>query len=331
MDKIKHLFKLSNIFISYSLKRDYCSYMPLKLWIETTNRCNLRCGICLNKDIPDSQKGNMSLDLYKKIIDEAEDNIYDINLFHRGEPLLHPEIANMVSYASIKGIKTRIHTNATLLDPDLAGDLILSGLDTISFSFDGYTKDVYERNRTGASYEKSLENIMVFLKIKKELGLQKPFTIIQVIEYNIAIDKEIDAGHKERFLNNFNSLPLDRLAARTPHNWGGLFDHKGPDKRQPESTKWTSCTFPWYSLTVLYDGKVSLCPQDFKGSIIVGDLAKNTIREIFNSKKVRDMRRMLGNRNSGGLEPCSKCDRIKRMTFMGVPREYMGSFLRDNF
>ena len=162
MYKIKHLFNLSRIFFSYTLKRSYCSYMPEKLWIETTNRCNLKCGICFNKEIPDSKKGNMDLHLYKKIIDEAQGSVYDVNLFHRGEPLLHPDIIKMIFYAKSKGIRTRIHTNATLLVPELARDIILSGLDMISFSFDGYTKESYEKNRTGAKYEESLEYIIDF-------------------------------------------------------------------------------------------------------------------------------------------------------------------------
>lgn len=330
MNKIKHLFNLSRVLLSYTLKYDYCRHMPLKLWVETTSRCNLKCGVCLNKDIPVSQKGDMDMDLYKKIIDEAEGNIYDINLFHRGEPLLHPDIVNMVSYAKSKKIKTRIHTNATLLDRELAGALILSGLDMISFSFDGFTKDIYEKNRTGASYEKSLENIIGFLRIKKELGMRKPFTAVQVIEYNIPAKEELSAGYKDEFLKNFEGLPLNRLVTRTPHNWGGLVDLEVPDKESAGRIKRTSCTFPWYCLTVLYDGKVCLCPQDFKGNIQVGNMTEGTIKQIFNSRKIREMRKIQCTGNIAGTEPCSGCDRINRKTFMGIPKEYISSFLRDN-
>jgi len=304
--------------------------MPVKLWIETTNRCNLKCGICFNKEIPDSEKGDMDLNLYKRIIDEAEGSVYDINLFHRGEPLLHPDIIKMISYAKNKGIKTRIHTNATLLVLELARDIILSGLDTISFSFDGYTKKSYEENRIGAKYEESLEYIISFLKIKKELDSDNPFTIIQAIEPGTPGKKVMDVSLKEGFLRNFDGLPLDRLVIRRPHNWGGLVKLEGTDRGQLENMKMMSCTFPWYSLTILYDGTACLCPQDFRGSINVGNLNKNTIRDIFNSKKTLKMRRILGRGNAGELQPCSSCDRIRRKTFMGVPKEYVDTFIRDN-
>ena len=65
--------------------------------------------------------------------------------------------------------------------------------------------------------------------------------------------------------------------------------------------------------------------------IKVGDLAESTIKQVFNSERIREMRRMLSDGSVGELKPCDNCDRIKRKTFMGVPKEYMGSFLRDNF
>ncbi|GAI28295.1 unnamed protein product, partial [marine sediment metagenome] len=161
-------------YLNYILKKSNCNYMPIRLWVEITSRCNLKCRLCVNKDIPPSLKGDMDFDLYKKIINEATGSVYDINLFHRGEPLLHPKLIPIISYAKSRGIKTRIHTNATLLNPELSKKIILSGLDLISFSFDGYTEKTYEKNRIGASYEKSLNNIIDFLRIKKELKSKKP-------------------------------------------------------------------------------------------------------------------------------------------------------------
>ena len=82
----------------------------------------------------------------------------------------------------------------------------------------------------------------------------------------------MNTGPKDGFLRNFDGLPLDRLVTRTPHNWGGLVKLEETGKGRPENKRVIPCTFPWYSLTVLYDGTVCLCPQDFKGSIDVGDL-----------------------------------------------------------
>ena len=170
MNKRKHLTLLLKILSSYIHKKEILDYLPVKLWIETTSRCNLRCGSCLNRDLPSEKKKDMDLDLYKSIIDQAAGNIYDVNLFHRGEPLLHPDITSMVSYAAERAVKTRVHTNATLLDREMGRALIMAGLDSISFSFDVYNKEDYEKKRSGADFYITLDNIRQFLKIKKQLG-----------------------------------------------------------------------------------------------------------------------------------------------------------------
>ncbi|GAH92528.1 unnamed protein product, partial [marine sediment metagenome] len=40
-------------------------------------------------------------------------------------------------------------------------------------------------------------------------------------------------------------------------------------KNYEENKRTISCTFPWYSLTIFYNGKVYLCPQDFLGKILL--------------------------------------------------------------
>ena len=64
--------------------------LPVRLWIESTSRCNLKCGYCPNKDVVKEDHGFMDFGLFTSIIDQVSDHAYDVNLFHRGEPLMHP-------------------------------------------------------------------------------------------------------------------------------------------------------------------------------------------------------------------------------------------------
>lgn len=329
MNRTRHLLSLTKIFFSYLKRKEVPGYMPSRLWIETTSRCNLACSLCINKDIPISQKKDMDYDLYKKIINESAGAVYDVNLFHRGEPLLHPQIADMISYGAAKNIRTRLHTNATLLDGKLSRDIILAGLDMISFSFDGYTRKEYEKNRIGGDYEKTLENIKGFLKIKKELGARKPLTVLQVIECGPA-NKTKEKLQQKDFLKGFENHPPDRLIIRRPHNWGGLLESHKPDRNSLSGNSSHVCTFPWYSLTIFFDGKVYPCPQDFMGRMSVGDLRKNSIMEIFNGPKIKELRRMFKSKEISKSLPCISCDRLLRDTFMGIPKEYLKAFLKDN-
>lgn len=272
----------------------------------------------------------MSFNLYKKIIDQIYGKVYDVNLFHRGEPLLNKKAVSMIAYAVSKQIKTRIHTNATLLNRELSKKIILAGLDLISFSFDGYTKKIYEKNRQGAKFEQTLANIIDFLKMKKQLNSKKPYTIVQVIQDNEGLSPGEISGQKAIFLQNFENLPLNKLVSRAAHNWGGLLEIKGSGSSRVRDSKVVSCTFPWYSLTIFYDGKIFLCPQDFKGKICIGNLNKDNIEEVFNGEKIKEKRKKF---KEGIIEentPCGRCDRIRRKTFMGVPVEYLGIFMKEN-
>ncbi len=330
MKNIKHFFSLPKIYFSYIFKKRKCSYLPIRLWIETSSRCNLECRLCVNKDIDPDLKGDMDFSLYKKIIDEVKDYVFDVNLFHRGEPLIHPRIIDMVKYANENKIKTRIHTNGTLLDEKLSRELIKSGLNLISFSFDGYSKETYEKNRINATYEDTIGNIITFLKIKKELKSRTPFTIIQVMEFDENLSPEDFQKQKSEFIKKFDTLPLDKLVIRTPHNWGGLLEIEGIKKVNRDKSKLIPCTFPWYSLTIFYNGKVYLCPQDFAGEILIGDVNKDSIKDIFNNEFITVIRERFKNKNISDLSPCNSCDRIWRETTAGIPKEYLKAFLKDN-
>jgi radical SAM protein with 4Fe4S-binding SPASM domain len=319
MKKIKDLNKMRQIFSSYALKKESCRYSPLRIWLEPTDKCNLACPFCINKDLPEEGKGYMEWGLFRKIIDEMAGEICDINLFHRGESLLHPRIVDMVAYIREKNLNSRLHTNATQLTEKMSRALLKAGLNYISFSFDGFDKETYEKNRVNAVFDKTLNNIVTFLKIKKELSAGT-FVVLQIIDSNIR-NKE----KKEDFLGRFKGLPLDKVSVRTPHNWGGGLSETGIEKTK----KPISCTFPWYGLTVFRDGKVVPCCQDYMGKIMLGDANVQGLKEIWNSDAMKKLRADFKKKDYGAYAPCLKCDRIWRKNIFGIPVEYIGTFLRE--
>lgn len=91
--------------------------------------------------------------------------------FHiSGEPLLHPKVILFVKAVRAAGLKSRLVTNATLLSEHNSVELIKAGLDQISFSFEGYSKEIYEAVRTGASYERTLAGIEAFIFANNQAG-----------------------------------------------------------------------------------------------------------------------------------------------------------------
>ena len=76
--------RLARIFWAYRTGAATVPQLPVRLWIESTSRCNLKCGYCPNKDVVKEDHGFMDFGLYTSIIDQVKDHAYDVNLFHRG-------------------------------------------------------------------------------------------------------------------------------------------------------------------------------------------------------------------------------------------------------
>lgn len=326
MVKQKHLYTLARIFWDYQRRKIISSRRPIRLWIESTDMCNLKCIMCPNKSIPIEKKGFMDLDLYKKIIDEVSGYAHDISLSHRGEPLMHPDIFEMVEYAKKKGLYIRLHTNGTLLTEEKTCKLLESGLDLISFSFDGYDKETYEKIRVNANFDKTLNNIATLLKLKREMKKKSPYTILEVIEFP-EYAQEMDQAKRKKFQMKLDSMHLDEFIIKKLHNWAGDYSLKTEKKN---SENYLPCTFPWYASVILWDGTVVPCPQDFFGNYQVGNVSNNMLSELWNNDKMVSLRKKMVNKDIQDLKPCAQCDRLYRKAIFGVPAQYLIPFLLDN-
>jgi len=316
------LFRLASITWNYGIrKRTVVGYPPYRLWIEPTNKCNLACVMCPNKDFPGDALGFMEFDLYTSLIDLAAPFTHDINLHHRGEPTLHPRLVDMIRYADEKGMKVKLHTNGTTLTESLSMGLLQSGLRLLSFSFDGYTKQRYESIRVRANYDRTLENIHRFLEMKREWKTDRLRTVMEVME---TLDEKPDPTNKSEFIAALKSRGLDRLIVKKPHNWAG-----NVEMNADASSRFSACTFPWHALVILWDGRVGACPHDFFAEIVYGDARSESLREIFNGPRIRKLRSQMLQRSFDALQPpCRSCDSVRRSQIAGIPVASL-RYLRD--
>ncbi len=317
MISFKYSVRLLRLFYHYIRKSKKLPYAPVRLWVELTSLCNYRCSMCPNKDMNKEAHGYMDFALYKKIIDEAAGFAFEINLAHRGESLLHPQIVEAILYAKSKGLFTRLHTNGSLLTEELGLKILESGLDRLSFSFDGFEKDTYEKIRVGGHFEKTLQNILRFLEIKREKKSKKPNTSIEVI--NFETNKRLLA--RKEFEAKFKDLPLDSFVFKDLHNWAGETAKEHISKHS------STCTFPWNALVIFWDGNVLPCSQDFFGSYILGNVKESSLKDIWNNTRSAQLREKLSKKDIQDLKACRNCDRLHRKKFLGVPKEFLWKFI----
>lgn len=112
---------------------------PKKLYVEIATRCNMQCGMCV-KHVPGSRISNTTMDfsVFSRIKDSLP-HMEELVLNGIGEPLLHPDILQMVAFAadhmperSLRGFQT----NGLLLTEQTTEDLITAGLNQICISAD---------------------------------------------------------------------------------------------------------------------------------------------------------------------------------------------------
>ncbi|MCL5265014.1 MAG: radical SAM protein [Chloroflexi bacterium] len=302
-------WSLAQVYLGYTRRTTRCSYPPTFLGIETSGSCNLRCVMCPQSTQPQA-RGLMDFGVFRTAIDEVKGYVINADLFGGGEPLLHPEIVQMVEYASRAGIRVRLHTNATRLTEKLSTQLINAGVDFLSFSFDGYDKETYESVRVNARFEETLENVKTFLRIKKERNAKKPYTVLQTIEPDGNY-----RGLRHDFRQQFASLPLNEFKVIAKHNYGG----KVGGLEGVSSKNYSPCTFLWYASFVLWDGTIVPCCVDWWAEYPLGKVPETKLLDAWNGEMMLELRRKLAQGQYSDVRLCRGCDRLWRKRYFGVP------------
>jgi len=271
--------------------RDRAPTMPEIVQIESTNICNAKCVFCPRDDMHRRQ-GIMSVDLFRKIVDECvELGITHVRMHNYGEAFIDKKLVEKVRYAKQQGIKeVGMISNGSLITDQIARGMIDAGLDAINISVDASGKEVFESTRIGLKYDKVIGNIERLVRLRAESGKRRPKLILSFVRQNNSADEQA-------FIEHWRAI-ADKIHVTDLHNWAGTLN-KESDVNYP-------CYRPWLTFTVLWDGRVSLCCADFDGKIILGDLNTHSIAEIWNAEAYRDVRRQ--HLESGGPDICRACD-----------------------
>jgi MoaA/NifB/PqqE/SkfB family radical SAM enzyme len=149
---------------------------PIKLTIEPTNVCNLRCPACFTGvgDVG-RVRSMMSLDLFRTLLRELGDYLFELELCNWGEPLLHKDIHVMIGEATARGISTLLSTNFSLpFDAVRAEQLVASGLSVLGVSIDGARQETYAKYRVRGRLDTVLDNCRLVQEAKRRLGSERP-------------------------------------------------------------------------------------------------------------------------------------------------------------
>ena len=286
---------------------------PVEIVIEITSHCNLSCIMC-SRESSTRTSGYMDFSLFKKIIDQVKDYAELVYLSGGiGEPLMHPDLHDMIEYCLRNDVRVGVSTNVTLLTAKTTDLILKNPPDILLLSLDGATKETVERIRVGSKFEKTMEKVCYFLKEKHQRGAGKPFTIVQMVHMPENQDEEELFYEKWKAYKGADDVRYKKFvsfygAERTPE-----FAMNSDSKDN------LSCIIPYRQLSISFDGTIAFCclDSDFKDPI--GNVNSSSISELWNSKKMVEYRRLLAEGLRSQVPMCRECATIKtsRLTLLG--------------
>jgi radical SAM protein with 4Fe4S-binding SPASM domain len=220
----------------------------------------------------------------------------------------------MVSYAASRKIYTATSTNAHYLTDANARKTVESGLDRLIISVDGTTQEVYQQYRVGGKLEKVLEGARNVIRWKKKLHSRTPHVVFQFLvvkpnEHQIEEVKKLaqelgvdSVGLKTAQIYDYQQgsplIPALEEYSRYRKNPDGSYSVK--------NHLLNHCWKMWHSCVITWNGAVVPCCFDKDAHYQLGDLQKDTFRQLWNGQPYRNFRQtLLQSRDQ--VEMCRNC------------------------
>lgn len=276
--------------------------LPYYMLVDSTSICPLRCPYCptgaeneqrrTGGQMRFRNRATMSRYLYDAILEEMGRYLFFMGLYNWGEPLLNKDLPYFIGRAAREDILTEIHTSLSLEFPDEAmKELLLSGIDIIIASIDGFSQETYQRYRVGGNFELAKRNIGKLAALKKELGTQ---TMI-VWKYLLFSFNEHEAEAIDRHCAERGIVPCRREACIDitanpdwlPSHRKVELERKAPPAVAPPAPETASCAWHYLYSIVNADGSVSPCCAPWEQEHDFGVVApgKATFASVWNNER----------------------------------------------
>lgn len=148
---------------------------PVVVW-NATRRCNLHCLHCYTDSMDRPYPGELTTEESHAVIEDLAGYGVPVLLFSGGEPLVRPDLLELVSAASQRGLRAVLSTNGTLITRETARSLADSGISYVGVSLDGLepTHDKL-RGKRGA-FQESLRGIHLCMEEGIKVGVRFTLT-----------------------------------------------------------------------------------------------------------------------------------------------------------
>jgi radical SAM protein with 4Fe4S-binding SPASM domain len=262
----------------------------------------------------------MDNNLFFKIVNElaAEPLFYKLIIDLQNEPLMDAKIFDRVRYfKSISRDKyCTLITNGELLDNFSLTEIMEANIDRLVISLNAHSRETYESINTGLDYDRVIRNITRLLPdgvLRQRLVLGFVLTRQNAPEIYQATQFWRRRGVKTTVtpLSSRGGWMKDYESLKPNGQYCGWpFAAKVYQHLVSRIPAILGCHRPFLVMSIISNGDVILCCQDWNRATIFGNVAENSIEEIWNSAKFQQVRRLLWQRRYSELYSCKDCSLV---------------------
>jgi radical SAM protein with 4Fe4S-binding SPASM domain len=305
---------------------------PYVFNIETTNYCNMRCVMCPRTTLMTRKNVWIDADAYEKVLDQitphdpealeafwgfigdkynitpetkTEDGFYFnvvarcLTLHGYGEPLVDKFIVDRVRQCTERKIPTYFSCVPANINLDKIKTLMENGLSVIKFSVDALDDENAKEIRGAKNnFEDAFKKFVEVVEMRDAHGFDTKIVVTLIALGTANEDLEL----QREFMELFNQYEVFNYVKSQDNRW--YFEDDEDLENQSHYVR-EYCEFPWTSMTVMANGEVVPCTQDFDAEMSFGNVADHSLEEIWNGDKYREFRRW---HLSGDFPKGNKCN-----------------------
>jgi len=292
--------------------------------MEVTSHCNLRCIMCNMKTMR-RPRIHMPLDRCRRIVAEAARlGVNQMDFHLAGEPLLHPDIVEIVGIVRQAGIPLiELTTNGTMLDIHRARALIDAGVTRFQVTVDGGNAENFRRIR-GGDFDKVVDNLAALIAHLRAVASPVKLQIAAIRFSDIEAEIEAFVAEWRRRTADLSTVAVD---IKTFDDLGGNFasdavavlerQGEGGPKRRPAAAIADPNALPspdwvcWQASQWLYvhaSGNITPCCYDMDENISLGNIESMSLKDAWTGPALRAMRKAFLDRDFDAMpRMCRTC------------------------
>ena len=315
--------------------------LPEELYLEVTNRCNLKCTTCPQSWGMSEDSADLTPETARELLSQLP-TVRRVVLHGIGEPTLNPRLAEIIAVVKERGAYALFNTNALLLRGALLETLVRSGLDEVRISVDAATPETYELVRGADMFSRVIANATALNETRARLGETTPRVSLwmtgmksNIRELPMLVRIAADAGIAEVYVQRlvFSGRNLadqqealygqmgtaeleglasaERLAVELGVTLRGSSEALPPENAPTLAERpWSACRRPTSLMYITANGNVLPCcispfteaPYE---SLVLGNTVTMSLEEIWNGNQYEEWRSRM--RSDDPPQACKGC------------------------